>query len=70
MLVDMIRFMMISNNYAETPRKKNRVVYVLINLKREIKEDTVLVMKTKTPTLNAPLRQNVFHEIKVLHKRK
>ena len=35
--------------------------YSLIDLEREIKEDTVYVMKAKTHILNANLKRNLFH---------
>ena len=40
------------NDYAEVPGKTNKIVYVLIDLKRQIEEDIVFVMKGTTPTLN------------------
>ena len=43
----MIRHMMNSNNYAEKLRKMNTIIFVLIYLKREIREDIVCVLKAK-----------------------
>ena len=34
-------------NYAENQEKKNITIFVLIDLKREIKEDIAFVMKAK-----------------------
>ena len=42
--------MMNLNNYAENLGKMNTIIYVLIDLKIEIKEDNVLAMETETHT--------------------
>ena len=39
--------MMNLENYVENHGKKNIIIFVLIDLKREIKEDIVFVMKAK-----------------------
>ena len=39
-------------NYAEILRKGNAIIFVLIDLKRETKEDFVFLMKAKTHILN------------------
>ena len=49
-----------SKKYAENVVKVNLINYVLIDLKRKIKEDTVFVMKAKTHILN--VHQN-WHQI-------
>ena len=41
------------NNYAENLGKRNIITFALIELKREIKEDLVFVLKAKTHILNA-----------------
>ena len=46
-LVDMIWFMMKLNNCAESLGNENISIFVLIDLKSEIKENVVLVMKEK-----------------------
>ena len=47
MLQVMIRVMMNLKNCAENHGKKVIIVFVLIDLKRENKEDIVFVMRTK-----------------------
>ena len=49
----MICVMIILNNFAENIGKRNINIFVLIDLKREIKEGTVFVMKAKIIILNA-----------------
>ena len=44
----MIWVFMNFNSYVEKLGKMNIIVFVLIDLKREIREDIVLVMKAKT----------------------
>ena len=51
-MVGMISVMMNLNNYAENIWKKIVIIFALIDLKRETKEDTVFVMKVKTHILN------------------
>ena len=53
----MICVLMKLNKYAEKHGKMNIFIFVLIDLKREIKEDIVFVMKTRTHTLEVPLKQ-------------
>ena len=45
--------MMNSNIYAENHGKRNIIIFVVIDLKREIKEDTVFVMRIKSHIRNA-----------------
>ena len=52
--------MMNLNNYEENLGKKNLNIFVLIDLKREIREDFVVVLKAKTHILNALLTQHLF----------
>ena len=47
--------MMKLNNSAKSLGKRNKNIFVLIDLKREMKEDIVFVMKAKTRLLNASL---------------
>ena len=47
MLEVRISVLMNSKNYAENHGKKIIIIFVLINLKREIEEDIVFVMKAK-----------------------
>ena len=51
-LVDMERVLMNLDNNAEVLGKMNIDNYVLIDLKRKIKEDFVFFMKAKTAELN------------------
>ena len=44
----MIWFMTDTENFAENLGKRNLVIFVLIDLKREIKENIVVVMTAKT----------------------
>ena len=68
-LVDMVWNMMNSVNYVENHGKRIIIIFVLIDLKREIKEYVVFVMKAKTETEGTPeiqpfwLTQN-FYSIK------
>ena len=48
MLVILISIMMNLNNYAKNPGIRNIFIFVLIDPKRDIKEDTEFVMKAKT----------------------
>ena len=41
------------SNYAEKPGKRIIIIFVLIDLKGEIKEDVVFVIKAKTHEQNA-----------------
>ena len=43
----MIWVMVNLKNYAENHGKKIKIIFVLVDIKREIKEDTVYVMKAK-----------------------
>ena len=49
--------MMNLNSYAESFVKRNIINFVLTDLKREIKEDTVFVMKSKTNISNVLRKQ-------------
>ena len=54
------------NNYAEKHGVMIRIIFVLIDLKREIKENIVFVMKAKTYIKNAFQKQNLFEYINVV----
>ena len=60
MLGDMIWVMLNLNNYVGNDGKMNRIIFVLIDLKREIREDTVFVMKAKTHIQNAFQKGNIL----------
>ena len=60
MLVAIIGVMMNSNNYAENHEKKIIFIFALIDLKREIKEHTVFVIRVKRHTLNVLRKRNLF----------
>ena len=47
-------------NYVENHGKKIKNIFVLIDLKKEISENIVFVMKAKTHILNALLKRNRF----------
>ena len=64
MLVDMIWVMMNLKNYVENHGKRILIIFVLIDLKRKIKEDIVFVMKAKTLILNVFLKRNLFNDVK------
>ena len=49
------------NNYAKNGGKKIIIVFVLIDLKKEIKEDIVFVKKAKTLIMNALLKRKLFN---------
>ena len=53
-------------NYAENHGEKLIFVFVLIDLKRENKEDIVIVMKAKNCTNRQHLRRRLFVYINVL----
>ena len=57
--------MMNLKNYAENNVKKIIFIFLLIDLKREIKEDIVFVMRAKTHIQNALLKRNLFDHKKV-----
>ena len=52
---------MIINKYLEILGKRSIFIIVLINLKKEIKEDVIFVLSAKAHILNAPLKQNLFN---------
>ena len=52
------------NKYAENRGKRNVISFLLIDLKRETKEDFVLVMKAKTHIRNALLQRNLLDKHK------
>ena len=56
-MVDLIWVMVNSKNYVASAGKMNRIIYVLMDLRIEIREDSVFVLKAKTPTLNVLQRQ-------------
>ena len=49
-------------HYAENVGKKNIFIFVLIDLKREIKEDTVFVMGAKTLIWKVFRKRRLFDE--------
>ena len=51
--------MMNLKNYAQKVGKMNKLTYSSINPKRRINGNFVFVTKTKTPILNAPLKQHL-----------
>ena len=46
-------------NYVENHGKKIIFTFILIGLKREIKEDIVIIMKAKTAILNVLRKQSL-----------
>ena len=54
--------MIILNNYSENLGKRNLINVVLIDLKREIKEHTVFVMKAKTYILKVLRKRSFFND--------
>ena len=60
-VVDMIWVMVNSKSYVASVGNMNRIIYVLIDLRREIREVFVFVLKAKTPTLNVLRRQRFFN---------
>ena len=68
MLPIMMWVMMNLKNYAENLRKKIITIFVLIDLKREIKEDVVYVMKAKERISKQHLRRRLFDYINVVFK--
>ena len=48
------------NFYAENLGESNIFIFVMTDLKQEIKEDIVFVMKAKLHIFNAPLKQHLF----------
>ena len=59
-LVDIIWIMMNLRKDAENLGKMIMIIYVLIDRKRRIKEDTVFVMKSKTHILNIHLKKGIL----------
>ena len=53
----MIFVVMNLKEYSETLKKLNINIYISIDLKRRIEEDTVLEKKIKTSTLNVHMKQ-------------
>ena len=49
------------NNYVENQGKRNKIIFVLIDLEKEIKGDIVSILKTKRQELNAPLKRNLVN---------
>ena len=49
-----------SKNYAENVRKMIKIIFALIDLKREIEEDTVFVIRAKADLQNAFRKRNIF----------
>ena len=54
--------MMNSKNYAEKLGKMNTLIYLSTDLRKRINGEIVFVTKTKTSTLNAPLKQNLLNK--------
>ena len=52
--------MVVLNNYAESHGLRNKSIVVLRNLQKEVKENTLFLLKTKTHIQNAPLKRNFF----------
>ena len=52
--------------YAENQGRRNIIDFVLIDLKREIREDNVFVRKTKKHVLKAIQKLNLFNKIYVV----
>ena len=52
--------MMNLGNFAEKNEKKIIIIFVLIDLKRENKEDIVFVTRAKTHLSNALVKRNHF----------
>ena len=50
------------NNNVEKHGKKIIIIFVLIDLKREIKVDAVFVMKAKLFSQIVPLKRNLFDQ--------
>ena len=46
--------------FAENHGKRNTIIFGLIDLKKEIKEDILFVMKAKSHTLSVPLKENLL----------
>ena len=66
--MDMIWVMTILSKYVENHGRVNVFIYVLINLKKEIKKDIVSVMKTKTHTFIALPRRTLLYILYYTHK--
>ena len=62
MLVVMISVIMILNKNSEKLGRRNMFFYVLRDLKRQIKEDFVFVMKQKTHILNILRKRRLIDE--------
>ena len=56
--------MMNLENYAENLGQTNTFIYVLVDLKRQIKEDNVLVKKGKTNRFILPQKLRLFDKQK------
>ena len=52
--------MMNSKIYEENHGKSNMIIFVITDLKREIKEDIVFVMKAKIHVQNTFQKRNIF----------
>ena len=50
--------------YVENHEKKIIITFILTGLKREIKEDIVIIMKAKTVILNVLRKQNLSENYK------
>ena len=56
----MVGIMMNLKNYVEKHGKEIKIIFVMIGLKRKIKEDIAFVMKTKTHIWNVLLSRRLF----------
>ena len=64
MLLAMIKVMMNLKNYAENHGKNYIIIFALIDKKRHMKEDTVIVTRVKTRILNELRKRNLYSRIK------
>ena len=70
MLQEMIRFMMSLKNYAENHGQKIINIFVLIDLKKEIKEGIVFVISAKNHISKQNLRRRLFDYEKVVFNKR
>ena len=58
--------MMNLKNYAENHGMKIKTIFVMTDLKREIKEDVLFAMKVKIHIKNALQKRNLFDYINIV----
>ena len=58
--------MMNLKNYAENHGMKIKTIFVMTDLKREIKKDVLFVMKVKIHIKNALQKRNLFDYINIV----